>query len=1140
MKRKIVLLAISGFAVLSSMLALSYITAKPAIAQTPTPIWMECSDEQSFDVSAPAGPVPWSGSGVMCGGTYTNCADVVGIYGTLDNVVYTGGGGGCSVDSRDNGINPVGGDNPPSWATNIYPEACADNDDTTCSAFGFTKLTGFNPENLEDELVGLGGLAQWCSGSNISFDARVCVMFKSPPPPVPDCGVGYITDTHFISNSWTTSGAFWYYSFYDIGSGGAIYKQGNFSDGEGNYLVNVYARSSTTATLMVSIGGAATPITISAGSAIDLYTGTVAVVGVTPNVRLEASGNLITVDQVCINEYQLNCGIIYDYHFISPYSFAGTAGATWAMNDLIFGTPNGNWTLLSGQSIKQTISAQAGGYTLSMRARSYYGDASDVGILIDGVEAAIVTVPGGWIYYDEDTISGTITLEAGYKEFELITDGGVVVDWVCLESASMIGAGPCGITSADMAKSLFYIADSKFENGIVRPAAVIGQVGIPLGASFGLDSQYDLMQGWTQQSPNVLGIAEGMYRVHGNGPSLGLVPVPIGSNVFHNFSQIDGGFNVVLRMNRQYQNARVLVSGQSIGSGSTPGEWEDASAYIPDSSASIIVGTDCGENLALCIGPVFASVASAIIDDVYIVPGPALVCGAMAPITTTIGNCINPNPDFLLGSTDWSVFNGAYVDNTYGWAVMPGGSYIQQSIPTGGTWGQSSGGLNVGYSYIVAVGAHLEDSGSGGQYTVILGASQPGELSFNHQVVDTSSTESTDSFTITTDMLNATQFDLRVVNEAGGTVMLDYVCIRYNGKPGVLPPVGQCLGSWTTSDGSSNAVGGEIPSNNYVKNEQAAMGGGYAIDLAGETDDEAGSTFTVQYCNATSGICDDIGPIPLEQEFSTSFPFVVPAGGYYGGELRINNDDAVTYDNLCLRQSQNGPIVNPPSSPPPLPMPECGSVNNIASFYKLAPYSVTNEFTGTEYTAAYLSEMIYNYSIYPLVCTTISIGNWQYKVYAEFKALFNQYVAMMTAKLDYIIEILLAILDKIGTGTGGDPWWLDLLNLFLLLLKLFLEILLKLLSLIFAFLAQVVEIFAKISGEARGENAIAYPLDCGGDGAWMCFVLAGIAELDYNLGDWLNIISLIVVAALTVSLVFWVVNQASGILQPGAGGDTSG
>jgi len=422
----------------------------------------------------------------------------------------------------------------------------------------------------------------------------------------------------------------------------------------------------------------------------------------------------------------------------------------------------------------------------------------------------------------------------------------------------------------------------------------------------------------------------------------------------------------------------------------------------------------------------------------------------------------------------------------------------------------------------------------------MVGASQPGQLSFNHELVDVTSVESTDMFTVTSDMLNGTSLDIRIANEAGGMVMLDYVCIRYNGGPGILPPNGQCIGSWTTSNGSENAVGAEINANNYVKNVQAAMGGGYTLDLAGATDDVAGSTFTLDYCNATSGICDSIGSIPLDQNFSESFPFVVPSGGYYGGELRLNNDDAVTYSNLCLRQSQNGPGGDPPS-PPPLPFPECGSVNNTASFYMMGPYSVTGEFTGTEYTAAYLSEMMYNYSIYPLVCTTVSIGNWQYKAYTEFKSLFNQYVSMMTAKLDYIIEILLAILDKIGNGGGGDPWWLDLLNLFLLLIKMLLEILLKILALVFQFLVQVIEIFSKISGEARGENAIMYPFNCSGDGQWTCFVLAGIAELDWKLGDWLNTISLIVVAMLTVSLVFWVTNQVRDMLQPGSGGgDTSG
>jgi hypothetical protein len=1148
-KRQICLL-IAALVTLSAMLVLSSATAQPAIAQTPTPTkiyYVECAPWTQYTL--PSIRISSSAWGTTSEGrTGYNTVDRIA-YSTTIKGVYVEmfgyqtipdgeGSNGMDIDVTDPGVRCSG--TPCKWHVSDgvvdSTSGCSDSDSAACAAVGLVREWDLDIATFDNGWVDDGGGYQY--GSGASFYSHVCVIHYDYVATYPECGVS-ITDTHFISNSWTTSGAFWYYSFYDISSGGSIRKNASFAEyGTGPYTVTVNARAPAEATLLVSAGGAATPITISAGSTINMYTGTVNVASLTPEVILQASGGMITVDRVCFysGAGMLTGCINYDYHFMSPYSWVGTAGATWSMNDPLYASPSGIWTLLSGQSIKQTVSVPTGEYTVSIKARSYYADEQDIGILIDGAEAEIVTVPGSQIYSE---ITATIQLEAGYKSFELITDGGVVIDWACLSPAGISGLGPCGISAADMARSLFYIPDAKFESGSVRPIATIGIVGVPFNISFGIDSQLDLLLGWTQSSPNALGIAEGMYRVHSNGPALGLVPPPLGSYIFHNFSQINGGFNVVLRMNPQYQNARLLVSGQTIGYGSTPGAWSDASTYIVDNSSSIQIGSDCGGPTTICIGAVDQSVVSTIIDDVYIVPGPEIQCGAMVPLTTPVGSCINPNPDFLLGSEDWDLVGGAYIDNVYGWAILPGGSLIQQQVPTGGAWDQFATGINLGYSYVIAVGAHLEHSNAPGQYTVMVGASQPGQLSFNHELVDVTSVESTDMFTVTSDMLNGTSFDIRIANEAGGTVMLDYVCIRYNGGPGITPPNGQCLGTWYTSDGLTPAInpGPIIPPNNYVKNAQASMGGGYALDLAG-VKDESNSTFTLDYCNATSGICDPIGSIPLsEPVFASSFSFVVPSGGYYGGELRLNNDDGVTYDNLCLRQSQNGP-GDGGGSPPALPFPECGSVNNTASFYMMGPYSVTNEYTGTEFTAAYLSELTYNYAVYPLVCTTVSIGNWQFRAYEEFKRKIELMFLTISLALARIIALLEEILDAIKNP--GYPPLCGILDIILWIVKALLEVLFQILLLIFQVIQLLIKILTGLSGDVRAESAGMYPLSCGNGGEWMCFILAGIAELDWKLGDWLNIISLIVVSMLTVSLVFWVANQVRDMLQPGSGGDTSG
>jgi hypothetical protein len=1155
-KRQICLL-IAALGTLSAMLVLSSAMAQPAIAQTPTPTkiyYVECAPWTQYVLpSIRTSASAWGTTSE--GRTGYNTIDRIA-YSTTIKGVYVEmfgyqtipdgeGSNGMDIDVTDPGVRCTG--SPCKWhvsdgVVDSY-SGCSDSDSAACVAVGLTREWDLDITTFDNGWVDDGGGYQY--GSGASFYSHVCVIHYDYVATYPECGVS-ITDTHFISNSWTTSGAFWYYSFYDISSGGSVRKNASFAEyGIGPYTVTVNARAPAEATLLVSAGGAAIPITISAGSTLSLYTGTVNVASLTPEVILQASGGMITVDRVCFysGAFGALTGCInFDYHFMSPTSWTGGGGAEWMMNDPSSGTPSGIWRMEYGGYIAQSLALTGSGtYSVTARIKQLEaGPTTDLGILINGNEV-------GSLSYSSDSwsiVTTTLQLDPIYGELKLVPTGGTLIDLFCIEAGGIMGLGyPCGITAADVARSSLYISDSELELGVQFdiPGGTIGVPGIPLNFNVGGFPAY-LLSHWQSFNASAWWMSlvgadvDGAYRVHNGGPALGLIPRAFVSTKQNLATNISGDYNVVMRLKPKYENAKMYVNGEAAPNG-TYQSWSDAAVYV--SGDAVEFTSDCGSILAGCT-PQNGTIDVVEIDDVYVVPGPEITCGTTTPLTTTPGNCINPNPDFVLGSEDWELTGGAYIDSVYGWAILPGGSFIEQQVPTGGAWDQAATGINLGYSYVIAVGAHLEHSNAPGQFTVMVGASQPGQLSFNHELIDVTSIESTDMFTVTSDMLNGESLDIRIANEAGGTVMLDYVCIRYNGGPGILPPNGQCLGSWTTSDGSANAVGAEVPSNNYVKDVQASMGGGYALDLAGATDDEAGSSFTLEYCNATSGICDPIGTIPLDQNFSESFPFVVPSGGYFGGEMRLNNDDAVTYTNLCLRQSQNGPGGDTPS-PPALPFPECGSVNNTASFYMMGPYSVTGEFTGTEYTAAYLSELMYNYSIYPLVCTTVSIGNWQYRAYAEFKALFNQYVAMMTAKLDYIIQILLAILDKIGTGGGDDtPWWLDLLNLLLLLLKMFLEILFKILVLIFQFLEKTIGVFGTLSDEVHGESGLMYPLSCGNGGEWMCFILGGIAELDWRLGDWLNIVSLIVVSMLTVSLVFWLVNQVRDMLQPGSGGDTSG
>lgn len=270
--------------------------------------------------------------------------------------------------------------------------------------------------------------------------------------------------------------------------------------------------------------------------------------------------------------------------------------------------------------------------------------------------------------------------------------------------------------------------------------------------------------------------------------------------------------------------------------------------------------------------------------------------------------------------------------------------------------------------------------------------------------------------------------------------------------------------------------------------------------------------------------------------FEGQISFVVPPGGFYNGALQIVNDDALLeYTNLCLRAS-SGPSPNPhpPNDPGTLPMPECGSVNspftNTASFYKLAPYAISEEYSGT--APVIIAGLTYNYAIYPLVCTTISIANWQYNAYTAWIDKFNSFADRLTVKLDRIIALLEAILaaipDMIVPPTCG------ILDVILWLLKIFLDLFLKFMVLFAQGIKMVIDIFKEMMLEIRGDSAVQYPFSCSGDGFWLCFALAGILSVQNQVGDWLNIIALIVCSMLTVSLVFWTVNQIRAMLQPGS------
>lgn len=1127
-KLQIVILATFAGALVTAMIVIGMLTAQPVAAQTPTPVyWIgECVvTRYEGDVTLPAN---WGTNAFTCS------AELKGVI----NELLIDPGTDTELDTRNGGNSP-----PASYPDPLLLHVCGDDqfDPGACVGVGETRTSNWvSAGYCDDGWIDDGGNKQcwpWSCDTPGGWYARVCPIYYSPPPPLPECGLSVITDTHFVSNTWDRSNAAWYWSYYHISPAGGIWKTGAFSS-TGDYQVTVWAQTTETGTLTVRAGGESVEITIVPTMTFAWYTATVPVASLTPEIRVSAAAENpadIVLDRLCINlGGMLGCGVVSDYHFATSYSWSNSAG-TWTAHQ--WQVPYSGWI---AQTINITTSGQ---YSVTMRARGPGADpgvTSDVGLIVDGITTGEITgIPGA---SDWENYATTLLLDVGSHEFKLGPTGLVDIDSVCVIPTITTTLGTCNITAADMAVSANYIRNSTFADGFYFGIPNVGFAAGPLNTQFGGDTAFDT--DWWLPSFTALNwfhtlvgtAADGMLRDHDGGRAVGLVPLPLSNGTYQNFiSPVPQSFNVVVRMKRRYTNARLYINGTDSGSGNPVGTWADAAAYFDATTNKVELQSDCGG--AVCSGPDGDPQMSVVdIDDVYIVPGPQLTCGAMAPITTPLGSCINLNADFELGPEDWSMVGGSSIYD--GWARLPGGSYIEQDVPAASTtnpvWNQTANYINAGYRYAINVKAHLEHQNEPGQFTTIAGASSPGQQSFNHQVTGPS-LDASDEFTATADMIGSgdnPSVKIRIVNESGGTVAIDSVCVTYQGSGPLAPlPVGPCLGTWETSSGD-DAIGVEIPGNDYVGNDQAAMYGSYVLDVSGTAGQDT-NTLRVSYNNLSNGMIDSAGIIDVVgYAWTGQLVFVVPPGGWYNGQLQIVNDNTLTYDNICLRASSTGPTPTQPHPPESMPYPECGSINSpyttTAGFYMMSPYSITSEYTGT--VPAYVAELTYNYAIYPLVCTTVSIANWQWRAVNDWMVTWNAFANPVLSKLDRIIALLEEILDKIS---APQPPTCGLLDLMVWLFRAIFTIFLKILLLLMQMIELFIKIFKEMMLEVRGESSVMYPFSCAGDGQWMCFALAGVMSLDQHVGDWLNIIALLVCSMLTVSLVFWLIGQIRGMLQPG-------
>jgi len=1158
-KRQICLL-IAALIMLSAMLIVSAaLTDQSAVAQTPTPTpiyWIDCV--AGYYYTDGNGQHSWQeGAGIA----YTS--DLTGVINVFDSWNLPSGAGadmsmgGCN-DADYAMIHGPGGETD-------YPVKCCDRiGGAACTAMGYSYDGVINEAIIENGIAN-GGTAFDKPGA--WWNSHACVIHYSPPMTfaLQECSGDIISNTHFVIDDWSTSGATWRWSEYDIAANGSIRKNGTFSS-TGVYSVSILARSQWPNHMYACLGSECTePITVSDG-AYQWYSAgvTVTTVGAHEVFLYASPGNTaqaITADQICIHPISTTmlsaCGVVQDYHFVSPSSWVGTS-ATWTSH---------NWsrTAVGYGDIQQAVSISLTGYySAVISAKSELGTV--IRFMDNGAQAGFIEIPSGTSTWT--TFTTSVQLIAGSSTFQVVMDdvlGGITaIDSICVTpSVSASGYGPCGITSADMISSKRFLQDPGFDTGFAAPVFFPTgfSVGFPLALSVGYntDISYVLYSGdWTSLgSASILSqyfpsSFQGMLRFRdgANNRALGIVPSPVHLGI-KTMQLPTGPFNFVYRMNRKYANARLLVNGSEQCSDTGYGTWIQNSVYFP-STSQIQLSTDC--NSTYCVTPIQDAKLEAVdIDDTYIVPGPQIpncVCigGTLAPPAPVLtGTCINANPQFA-DTSSWRTVGGASIltSGTGGWARIPGGSFIEQDIPVataGTTWGNLQTSLVVGMTYVVQTAAHIESATEAGQYSVIMGASSPGQVTANHQIVPPAqySSINSDSVTISANMAgdgeNPTAL-LRITNEAGGTVLMDTVCVQPTGSgAGAITnpvPIGSCLGTWTLSSGGT-AIGVPIAGNDYVQDAQPSLYGSYFLDVSGEQAQDI-NTLRVSYNNNGTGNYDNVGVFDVVgYAFAGQISFVVPPGGYYNGALQIvNDDDLLEYTNICLRAA-SGPTPNPhpPNDPGTLPIPACGSVNspytNTTGFYQLAPYAISEEYSGT--APVIIAGLTYNYAIYPLVCTTISIANWQYNAYTAWIDKFNLFASRLSAQLDEIIALLEAILaaipDMIIPPTCG------ILDVILWLLKIFLTLFLKFMTLFAQGIQLVISIFQEMMTEIRGDSAVQYPFSCSGDGYWLCFALAGILSVQNQVGDWFNIIALIVCSMLTVSLVFWTVNQIRGMAQPG-------
>jgi hypothetical protein len=333
--------------------------------------------------------------------------------------------------------------------------------------------------------------------------------------------------------------------------------------------------------------------------------------------------------------------------------------------------------------------------------------------------------------------------------------------------------------------------------------------------------------------------------------------------------------------------------------------------------------------------------------------------------------------------------------------------------------------------------------------------------------------------------------------------------------------------------------------------------GAYRLLAYGQSD--TSNALYLTYMNPGTGVTVSLSSAAIAPgSFASELRFVTPSTGYRGGILVLRPAQTMTITFLCLDGTPITPVPTPTGGPPiVIPIAECNDVN----FYLQPPYTQTTTIlSGTLYSdvnwAEYASMMTYNYAIYPLECTTLSIANWQVEAYNALMQLLTRLLTPQPTsppQEDYcgcagqglwtfLCQLLCSLTNIFGDITGIindllNGLLLPLIQLILLLAGMILSLLSTILSMIWQLLGSATGMLKSLTSNITSTDKTAFPIECSGDSEGICFGLAAIVALDNLAGGWLTVISWIVIAAFGIYEAIWIIKQARNMLQPGSGDD---